>query len=86
MKTKSKAWAKISSEMESILGRMYDTTYLGLPVTEDSPECVDAILRITNIALNVNGISYFPFTEHYARLLVKDELKSRQEEKKERRH
>ena len=59
MKTKSKAWADISSKMESILGRMYDTDYRGLPVTEDSPECVDAILRITNIAFQLDFLNDF---------------------------
>ena len=86
MKTKSKAWADISSKMESILSRMYDTDYRGLPITEDSPECVDAILRITNIALKFNGIDFFPLTEHYAKLLVRDELTSRNELKQQMRH
>ena len=86
MKTKSKAWADISSKMESILGRMYDTNYQGQKVTEDSPECVDAILRLSNISIKMGNIDFFPLTEHYAKLLVRDELLSREEEKQQRRH
>ena len=65
---------------------MYDTNYQGQKVTEDSPECVDAILRLSNISIKMGNIDFFPLTEHYAKLLVRDELLSREEEKQQRRH
>ena len=65
---------------------MYDTNYQGQKVTEDSPECVDAILRLSNISIKMGNIDFFPLTEHYAKLLVRDELLSREEQKQQRRH
>jgi hypothetical protein len=40
-------------------------------VTEDSPECVDAILRLSNLSIKMGTIDFFPLTEHYAKLLVR---------------
>lgn len=85
-KSKSKAWLEYSSKINEVLGRMYDTNYQGQEVTEDSPECVDAILRLTNLSIKMGTIDFFPLTEHYAKLLVRDELLSRKQLKKERRH
>ena len=85
-KSKSKAWQEYSSKVDDILARMYDTNYQGQKVTEDSPECVDAILRLSNISIKMGNIDFFPLTEHYAKLLVRDELLSRKEEKQQRRH
>jgi len=85
-KGKSKAWLEYSSKISEVLGRMYDTNYQGQEVTEDSPECVDAILRLTNLSIKMGTIDFFPLTEHYAKLLVRDELLSRKQLKEERRH
>jgi hypothetical protein len=85
-KSKSKAWLEYSSKINEVLGRMYDTNYQGQEVTEDSPECVDAILRLTNLSIKMGTIDFFPLTEHYAKLLVRDELLSRKQLKEERRH
>lgn len=85
-KSKSKAWLDYSSKVDDILSRMYDTNYQGQEVTEDSPECVDAILRLTNLSIKMGVIDFFPLTEHYAKLLVRDELQSRKELKQQRRH
>lgn len=85
-KSKSKAWQDYSSKVDDILGRMYDTNYHGQEVTIDSPECVDAILRLSNISIKMGLIDFFPLTEHYAKLLVADELQSRKELKQQRRH
>jgi hypothetical protein len=85
-KSKSKAWLEYSSKISEVLGRMYDTNYQGQEVTEDSPECVDAILRLTNLSIKMGTIDFFPLTEHYAKLLVRDELLSRKQLKEERRH
>jgi hypothetical protein len=65
---------------------MYDTNYQGQKVTEDSPECVDAILRLSNLSIKMGAIDFFPLTEHYAKLLVRDELTSRNELKQQMRH
>jgi len=48
---------------------MYDTNYHGQEVTIDSPECVDAILRLSNLSIKMGIIDLFPLTEHYAKLL-----------------
>lgn len=85
-KSKSKAWLDYSSKVDDILSRMYDTNYQGQEVTEDSPECVDAILRLTNLSIKMGVIDFFPLTEHYAKLLVRDELQSRKELRQQRRH
>ena len=85
-KSKSKAWLDYSSKVDDILSRMYDTNYHGQDVTVDSPECVDAILRLSNISIKMGLIEFFPLNEHYAKLLVKDELASRKEIKQQRRH
>ena len=85
-KSKSKAWLDYSSKVDDILSRMYDLNYQGQEVTEDSPECVDAILRLTNLSIKMGVIDFFPLTEHYAKLLVRDELQSRKELKQQRRH
>lgn len=85
-KSKSKAWLIYSSKVDDILSRMYDTNYRGQGVTEDSPECVDAILRLTNLSIKMGNIDFFPLTEHYAKLLVRDELVSRKEINQQRRH
>jgi hypothetical protein len=34
----------------------------------------------------MGNIDFFPLTEHYAKLLVRDELLSREEQKQQRRH
>lgn len=86
IKSKSKAWQDYSSKVDDILGRMYDTNYQGQEVTEDSPECVDAILRLANLSIKMGHIDFFPLTEHYAKLLVRDELASRKQIKQQRRH
>jgi hypothetical protein len=65
---------------------MYDTNYQGQKVTEDSPECVDAILRLSNLSIKMGTIDFFPLTEHYAKLLVRDELTSRNELRQQMRH
>jgi hypothetical protein len=85
-KSKSKAWTEYSSKVDEVLGRMYDTNYQGQEVTIDSPECVDAILRLSNLSIKMGIIDFFPLTEHYAKLLVADELQSRKELKQQRRH
>jgi len=85
-KSKSKAWQEYSSKIDDILGRMYDTNYQGQKVTEDSPECVDAILRLSSVSIKMVTIDFFQLTEHYAKLLVRDELLSREEQKQQRRH
>ncbi len=85
-KSKSKAWEEYSSKVSDILGRMYDTNYQGQQLTENSPECVDAILRLCNVSLKMGAIDFFPLTEHYAKLLVRDELLSREQTKQPIRH
>lgn len=85
-KSKSKAWLEYSAKVDDILGRMYDTNYQGQEVTADSPECVDAILRLSNLSIKMGVIDFFPLTEHYAKLLVSDELHSRKELKQQRKH
>ena len=68
-KSKSKAWLEYSAKVDDILGRMYDTNYQGQEVTADSPECVDAILRLSNLSIKMGVIDFFPLkVSHNARI------------------
>lgn len=80
MKTKSKAWEIVKEKIDDILHRMYDKDAWGNPLTENSPELVDPVNRISNVQLEYDGFFYRIFPEHVARRLVLEELRNRNNE------
>lgn len=83
VKINSEAWISFNKKIEAILKDVPEFDYRGNPVSDSDQVFKDAVDKLMNLSLDINGKDKVIFTEQTATALIFDELDGRRQNQDE---